>query len=483
MELQWNKKTCPYLQTQIRQIQAQEQTQELRLPEELPDIGRVLCAWGQSVIRSKEWRGDGMNVSGGVSASVLYLPEDGSTPRSVEVWLPFQVKWSFPQTRREGAMRVKCLLRGVDARTLSARKMMIRANVAVLGEALEPTEVEIYSPGELPEGVEVLANVYPAVLPKEAGEKQFFFEDEIHIPGVQKWVSFRLNPELSEQSVLGSRVVMRGSGHLHYVYIDDQGAIQSGTHEIPFAQFADLDRDYDKEATTDVVLSVSSLEPEVTDESVRIQCGVAAQYLVKDRVLLEIAEDAYSPVSAISAAYEPLNLPMELDNRIEMVDAQLTFQEGKVLDMVFLPDHPAQYREGDIVNLEIPGIFQILYQDIDGNMQFATESWTGTMSFPAAENCQIHAAVHAEEYSESNARVKVNLQTWTDQEIPMISALTVGEARQPDPDRPSLILRRMDSDSLWDLAKTTGSTMEAIRKANQLTQDPMQGQMLLIPVS
>lgn len=482
MELQWNKKPCPYLQMQIRQVQTQEQTQELRLPEELPDISRVLCAWGQSVIRSKEWRGDGMSVSGGVSASVLYMPEDGSTPRSVEVWLPFQVKWSFPQTRREGAIRVKCLLRGVDARTLSARKMMIRANVAVLGEALEPMEAEIYSPGELPEGVEVLTNVYPAVLPKEAGEKQFFFEDEIRVPDAQKWVSFCLNPELTEQSVLGNRVVMRGSGQLHYVYLDDQGAVQTGTQEIPFAQFADLDRDYDKEATTDVVLSVSSLEPEVTGEGVRIQCGVAAQYLVKDRVLLEVTEDAYSPVSVISASYEPLKLPMELDNRIETLDALPTFQDGKVLDMVFLPDHPTQYREGDTVNLEVPGIFQILYQDMEGNLQSAVENWTGTMTVPAAENCQIHAAVQAGEYSGATARVKVNLQTWTDQEIPMISALTVGEARQPDPDRPSLILRRMDSDSLWELAKATGSTMDAIRKANQLTQDPMQGQMLLIPV-
>jgi LysM repeat protein len=40
----------------------------------------------------------------------------------------------------------------------------------------------------------------------------------------------------------------------------------------------------------------------------------------------------------------------------------------------------------------------------------------------------------------------------------------------------------MDSDSLWNLAKASGSTMAAIRKANQLTQDPQPGQMLLIPV-
>lgn len=143
--MQWNKKPCPYLKTIARQVQNQEQTQELRLAEEMPDIGRVLSAWGQCVVRSKEWRGDGMSVSGGVSASVVYLPEDGSYPRTVEIWLPFQMKWNFPQAQRECTLRVNCLLHSLDARLLSARKMMVRSSVSMLAEALEQSDAELYS--------------------------------------------------------------------------------------------------------------------------------------------------------------------------------------------------------------------------------------------------------------------------------------------------------------------------------------------------
>ena len=483
MELQWNKTPCPYLHTHTRQTQTQEETLELRLPEELPDIGRVLCAWGQCVVRSKQWRADGMNVSGGVTVSVLYLPEDGSAARCVEGWLPFQAKWSFPQTRREGAMRISCLLRDVDARTLSARKMMLRANLSLLGEALEPTEAEIYSPGELPSGVEVLTNVYPAVLPREAGEKQFTLEEELRIPGAAKWVSFSMQPELSEQNVVGSRVVMRGNGSLRYVYLDDQGELRSGDLDIPFAQFADLDRDYDNAATADVMLCVSGLEPEMGEEGARIQCGITAQYLVKDRVLLEIAEDAYSPTSELTVASQMLKLPMELENRMETLDADPAFQDGKVLDMVFLPEQPVQYRDGDTVNLEVPGQFRFLYRDQEGNLQSVTENWSTTLNLPAADNTRLHPTIAAMELSDNSARIKLNLQTWADQQIPMISALAVGGSKPLDEARPSLILRPMDTDSLWELAKANGSTMDAIRKANQLTQDPQQGQMLLIPVT
>ena len=483
MELQWNKTPCPYLHTQIRQVQTLEETQELRLPEELPDIGRVLCAWGQCVVRGKQWRGDGMLASGGVTVSVLYLPEDGSVARCVESWLPFQAKWSFPQTRREGAMRIATLLQGVDARTLSARKMMLRANISLLGEALEPTEAEIYAPAELPTGIEVLANVYPAVLPREAGEKQFTIEDEIHIPGVSKWVSFSMQPEVTEQNVVGSRVVIRGNGHLRYVYLDEQGEIRSGNLDIPFAQFADLDRDYDNEATADLMLCVSGMEPETGEDSLHIQCSVTAQYLIKDRALLEIIEDAYSPTRELSLEIQTLKLPMELENRVEVLDADPVFQEGKVLDMMFLPEYPVQYRDGDMVNLEIPAQFRFLYQDPEGNLQSATENWSTTLTVPAAENTQLQPTITSIEPSSNSARMKLNLQTWADQQIPMISGLTVGGSKPLEEARPSLILRPMDTDSLWELAKETGSTMDAIRKANGLTQEPRQGQMLLIPVT
>lgn len=482
MELQWNKTACPYLHTIIRQVQSVEETMELRLPEELPDIGRVLSAWGQCVVRSKQWRGDGMQASGGVTVSVLYVPEDGSAPRCVESWLPFQAKWNFPQTRREGVMRISSFLRAVDARTLSARKMMLRANMDLVGEVFEPTEAEIFTPGELPPGIEVLTNVYPAVLPREAGEKQFTLEEELHVPDVEKWVHFSAQPELTEMNVVGSRVVMRGSAHVSYLYLDERGNIHTGKQDIPFAQFADLDRDYDQKASADVQLCVSSIEPEQEGKSTRIQCVLVAQYLIKDQSLLEIAEDAYSPICRLELNVETLKLPMELENREEILEAEPLFHDGKVMEMTFLPEAPSQYREGEMIHLELSGQFRLLYEDAQGEMRSGTENWNASRLIPAAEATHLKPLIESVDNGLDGGRMKICLQTWTDQQIPMITGLTVGERKSLDSSRPSLILRPMDADSLWELAKENGSTMDAIRKANHLTQEPHHGQLLLIPV-
>ena len=76
----------------------------------------------------------------------------------------------------------------------------------------------------------------------------------------------------------------------------------------------------------------------------------------------------------------------------------------------------------------------------------------------------------------------MELTAVTQQSIPMVTGVELGQAKQPDPNRPSLILRRAGDNCLWDIAKATGSTMEAICRVNGLAGEPAPEQMLLIPV-
>ena len=46
LEIQFNKTVVSGLRTVLQQLQSAEQTQEVRLPEEMPDIGRVVACWG-----------------------------------------------------------------------------------------------------------------------------------------------------------------------------------------------------------------------------------------------------------------------------------------------------------------------------------------------------------------------------------------------------------------------------------------------------
>lgn len=499
MELQFKKSVCSCLDTAVREVQNQEQTQEIRLPDGMPDIGKILASWGQVILRGKEWRGDCIALSAGMMVWVLYAPEDGTEVRCIDGWIPFQMKWNLPDNTREGDIRIQCLTRFVDARNVSARKMMVRAGVGAMAEALVPMEAQVYIPDGMPGGVELLRQRYPVRLPREAGEKTFLMDEDLTVPGSvpqpEKLLYYTLRPEITDQKVLANKIVFRGNGNLHVLYTSEEGQIHSWDFPLPFSQFADLDGSHSTDAQVSVILAPTSLELELDDEGhLRMKGGIVAQYVVDDQEMLELVGDAYSPNREIRVQQEMLELPAVLETRRENIYGEQTIPVDANLaaDVSFLPDFPRQRRTDTGIEMEIPGTFQVLYYGEDGNLHAATARWEGVQNVSAGENSRVMAMPMAPSEPQVTlgsgsmsirSELPVQMFTTTAEGIPMVTGLEIGEEREPDANRPSLILRRAGESGLWEIAKESGSTMEAIRKANNLQEEPAPGQMLLIPVS
>ena len=499
MELQFQKSVCSCLDTAVREIQNVEQTQEIKLPDGMPDIGHILCAWGQVILRGKEWRGDSISFSGGMMVWVLYAPEDGSAERCIDGWLPFQMKWDLPAGTPEGTIRIHCLPRFVDARSVSARKIMVRAGAAAMAEAFVPMEAEMYAPDNVPENVELLRSRYPVRMPMEAGEKAFLLDEDLALPGSsprpEKVIYYHLNPRLTDKKVLANKVVFRGNGNLHVLYRSEDGQLHSWDFELPFSQYAELKGEHSTDAQADMVLSPTSLELELNDEGhMRFKGGVVGQYLITDKQMLELIEDAYSPGRELTMQTQILEVPAVLETRRENIYGEQTIpgEANLTADVRFLPDFPRQRRGENGVSLEIPGTFQVLYYGEDGVLRSGTARWEGQQVMQADENARITAvpvpteapqAVPGNGQITASSEIPLELTTTVRQSIPMVTGLELGELRQPDPGRPSLILRRAGDTRLWDIAKASHSTVDAIRRANHLQEDPAPNQMLLIPVS
>lgn len=499
MELQFEKTAWECLRPAVSQVKNEEQTMELRLPESMPDIGRVLATWGQVLLRGKEWRGSGMTVSGGIMAWVLYQPEDGSSAQTVEGWIPFQTRWDFPQTERDGVIWASCLLRSIDARSLSARKLMVRAGVSLMGEALEPVRVDVYTPGQIPEDIQLLRRKYPVRLPREAGEKGFAVDEEISVPPaagqVEKVIRWELRPEIIDRKVMSGKVVFRGSTQMHLLFQDADGTLKHWDYELPFSQFEDLQQEYGPEAEARIIPAVTGMELDVmAPDRLHLKAGLIGQYVITDRPMLEVVEDAYSNIRTVTPQMEDLPLPVVLEDRSVTVkmDAQGETDGGQILDAAFMASQPQIRREEGAVALEQNGAWQLLMTDGEGRLQGQVLNGLRDVSLDADRSARVTAyawptgLANADLMgSQVTARgdVMLEIQTTSEQGIPMAIGLELGEAVKPNPDRPSMILRRCGTARLWDIAKSSGSTVAAIQEANQLEGEPEAGRMLLIPVS
>lgn len=495
MDLQFPKTELECLNRVLWESKNEEQTQEIKLTDSMPDVGKVLGVWGQPLVRGKEWRGNGMGVSGGVMAWVLYQPEDGSDPRMVETWIPWQIRWDFPQTQRDGTMRVGCLLHSIDARATSARKMMVRAVVSVSGEALEPGYTELFTPAEVPGDIQLLRRSYPVRIPKEAGEKTITFDEELNLPSgwgqPQKLLQYTLQPELTDKKVMGDKVVFRGAVLLHGIVRCDDGRLKPLDLEVAFSQFAELDREYDSSATASILLTPTGLEAELQEDGkIRMKAGLTGQYVIYDQPVIEVVEDAYSTGRAVSASVQELSLPAVLDMQQQTVNIHqpLTQPEGEVLDTSFVSGNPLQQTQDNGIGITLSGVFQILSYDENGAVQSKAERWEETCEIAADENARVmpYTAPTGRPYCTDGfayGSIGMEVLTTAPTRIPMITGLELGEASQPDPGRPSLILCRAGGESLWSLAKRCGSTVDAIREANGISEAPAENQMILIPVS
>ncbi len=497
MEMQFDKIPVAYLQKLTGQNRTQEQTLEVRLPEGMPDIGRVLGAWGQVILRGKEWNGDHMAVSCGVMAWVLYTPEDGEGVRSVEAWLPFSMKWDLPDARHDGKIMVSCLLKGVDARSISARKLMVRATISALGEAWLLGQAEYAVPANIPADVEMLTATYPLMLPKEAGEKPFNLEEQIHLPTgpkLEKIMHYCLQPEILDKKVMAGKVVFRGTVALHMLYRAEDGKLYTYDCELPFSQFAELDGECDREPTVAVWLCVTGVDLEPDEEgALQLKAGLLGQYLLCDREMVTVTEDAYSPHRSVTPFYEELQLPAVLDQTSQnvSVDVSQAAEVQQVVDVAFYPSYGPVESTSAGVRASLPGQFQTLYYDPSGELRGMTTPWEGEWNWNMDRDSMAHICLTSAGKPQAvpgagtvslRGEMLLDAVAGAGQGVRMITGIEMGESEKADPGRPSLILCRKGERRLWDVAKETGTTVERIKLANRLEGEPEEDTVLLIPV-
>ena len=492
-----NKQSVSYLNPVLMDSRELEQTQEIRIPDGMPDVDRVLGVWGQPVLRSKEWHRDTVSFTGGIMLWVLYRPEGEGIPQTLDAWVPFQGKWDLPEDVPEGTLSLCLGVRFLDARVISPRKMMTRGGLSVCVQALSPQKGEVTLPENLPEDVHLLHKSYPLRLYAQAGEKAFALEDTLSSAGedLSTWriAAAGVRPYLNDQKVVGNKLAFRGGVELTLLLLPEDGIPESKSFQFPFSQLAELEDSFGNNADSEIQLCVTNLELEEDAEGQkRFKLSLTAQYIVSDITMVETVEDAYSNLRSVTPTVTPLEMMPILEKRWESIPGRASLPEDitNSLTAGLWSDVPAFEETQDGGALRAQGVGQILFQGETG-LEGKTLRWEGSRPFRTGEETrkvitafQVGPALlePGAGTMELTGETKCLVTVFATQGIPMVTDLELGEIQEPNPDRPALVLCRPGKKNLWQLAKENGSTVEAIRRANHLEGEAEPNQMLLIPI-
>ena len=500
MELGFTPDPMCYLQQVLWDCQCREETADTIVPDSYPDVSRIVSCHALAVMRSKECRQGSAVVNGGIRTRVLYVAEGESMPRCLEVYLPYTIQADGPGLTENSIVQFSSRIKSADARMVNSRKIVVRVNLCYELGAYEPAQAELYRLDKKPEELQLRQAEYRVPLPVEGGERSFQLSEELNLPTNHPLMGeichFSPRLELLEKRLSGNKAVFKGLVHLTMLYLTQGDVPVTYSTEIPFSQYCELGDVYDdEELNVSLEMTGCDLEriPQGDGEGLLLTMHLLSQCLVSAQKALTLQEDAYTIRGDFAPQWKQYEFSTRLDrqtlNRTVRDSRELSARE--VADARVYLDAPRQKRLPDGVEVQIPATAQILYYDENGDLQGVTHRMEFTEKISLADNveCRIKAdlggdvaAMPTGSTLEIRFPLSLEVECLAKTQFRTLCGGQMTKGEEKPGARPSIIVRRTRTgESLWDIAKANGTTVERIRSANRLNSEEAPAGILLIP--
>lgn len=501
MELVFQEQRQEYLCRILCDTVSQEQTADVVIPDSIPDADRVVDAFGTLLVRSEECGADSAQAAGSVLVGAIFVDE-GGTPYSVKTEIPFSVRRDFPQQGNDCYMQCRCTLKSVDARLLNSRKVLIRVGISCTLQVFSPRIQTHYDISEPAETLQLQRRELPMRMPMGLGERSFSVNEELDLPEGKNSISRLLKclyrPKISEQRMVGSKAVFKGELLVHALYEDSEQKLCTWQWNVPFSQYAELDRELDEgDLQTFLTLTSAETEPDTQYESRRLllSAGLLAQCLTVGTQNVKLISDAYCTDAELTPQWDTWEMNGLLDRQTFRETAVFEGEQDadSIVDAWMYRDEAETSRDGDELVLTMLMNCNVLYYDGEGNLQGKTLRPTAKLSTVLAQQagCEISEVTEGELYCSANRNqltlrmpMDITLDSVAMQEIKAVCGGSIEPFEGISGHRPSVILRRTDEEnSVWEIGKQFHTPVREILSANQLDGETVPGnRLLLIPV-
>ncbi len=499
MELEFDREVLHCYQVLSTKTINQEETMESIVPDACPDIQEIMGVYGQAFLEQKQGEEGGATLSGTVHTTVLYRPEEGQGLKKLTVKLPFTIRLDEGgrQCVIQGRVWVKC----ASANILNPRKILLRVELAGCVMLLQPVK-QVLCQGVLePErwNIEEKKTECESYQLCVAQEKPFSFSEQIRTNGTgeEELLWWKAKPQCSECKRIGNKLIFKGNVEVELLLQQNEGELTTHQENLPFSQVMELAEAGDS-GDCQVMVELKSMDCVQGDgHGWEVSLELVAQGQVWQPQSFALLQDLYSTTHETKVQMEHCSLLQRMEQPEQTISLRELVETEEmprtVLEQWVTVGETTRRQDGDGLKLESKAYVTVLYLDEAGTLHVVEKT------FPLSCQLELGADVShltwgiwpGEVYVspavgglEVRCTFEVPCLCLKEQDIAWVSGATLGEERQKKTGRqPSMVLRLASpEESLWDLAKTYGTTMQQIAAANQLEGEQLPlGSMLLIP--
>lgn len=490
---------------------------DLIVPDTNPDAARILLIDGEVYEKSSEVLQDKVAVNGAIRYKILYISDDESGKvRSINTSSDFSYNVDVLNARFGLKPNIKCEIEHIEHEILYGRKIKVKAIVKFDVKVCEEVEHDFVNNINGLEDIEILKDNID--VNSTLGENNAYcnVSEAIEIPAGKPTIKEILRNDIKivgkDYKVSDNKIIAKGDLNVLTLYIadDEENSIQFIENELPFTQFIELQGINDAcECEVDYrVINYSFNAGEDSDGELRIlnaevELMLKAQAYESKRV--DILADAYSlsrKLTIDQKSFKTKKIVGKEKNQINIKDTVYINGDNPEIVEVFNVLSKPSVLECNIENgkVTIEGAIKnnVLY--LANNSEHPISCYD--CEVPFKENieikdinpkmtCEVEIEVEHSSYSmvsanEVEIRVILNIciKVVDTVELPLVTKVTDNPLEDRKSESPSIIIYfSQPDDNMWKIAKKYYTTVDNIKKINNLSDDDdiLPGQQIIIP--
>ncbi len=466
---------------------------DMIVPDAKPDILNTICTSGVISIYKKEVLDDKIRIDGNINTYIMYIADDKKDKvRGLTTSLEFSENIQVAKCKQGMTCTLETKLKSIDAKVINGRKIGIKAAIDVEIKIYSNEDIEIINDIQNSEDIQMLRGDIKVNSLVGMGNTKIYAKDTINIDSADNLAEIlKLNLEITDRDtkISYNKILTKAEAEIKIMYLTEDNRIGTTTTKIPIVGFIDI-KNVTEENICDVNYEIRNIvvKPNSIEEhSIYIEIEIGVESTVYEDRVINLIQDIYSPTENLEFRQKKIttitdkknireikqireNIMIDgIDNRTicdvdiipivqnENREKNQTSYEGELELMFILSNDDLQI---DTRNIKIPFNFNIesieCSENMETNMQIHVINKDFIVQDGGIVNANIDIGVDIDSYRSSNMNVIEDIQS-------------NGEREDEDYSILMYIVRK--GDTLWEIAKKFGSTINAIATINGIEDE------------
>ena len=475
---------------------------DMIVPDSKPDILDTICTSGVVSIYKKEVQDEKVRLDGCINTYIMYMPDGADDMvRGLNTTVDFSESISVPEAREGMSVVSEVSIKSIEAKVINGRKVGVKAALEVRLKIYSNEDVEIVNEIQNRDDIQILKEDLKVNSLIGQGETKIYAKDNIQIDNIDDLAEIlKAQISLTDKDIKVSynKVLTKAEAEIKIMYLTEDNRINTINYKIPVVGFIDIPN-VSEDNICDVNYEIKNIiiKPNAQEEhSIYVEMEIEVKCYVYENKQINLIQDLYSPNEKLEFDNKQISAIIDKQNKIDVkqIRENVNFQDVDGLKLIDVDVSASILNETKInskilyeAELNMKFLFensksQIIVKEAKIPFEYTLENGESLNTDNVIDiknqdfilqdggnvDCNIDLQIATNMYRTANINTIDNIQENGDRE---------------EQDYSIVIYVVKKGDTLWNIAKQFGSTVESIAKVNDIenANQIMPGQKLFIP--